>query len=151
MKPEDKNSKLKNSRATTVKIYISLFQFMKCSWFRSVDKHFVLKLQKKKSHPVRSGVRGGHSLFPHAQSTNEGNSCQATHEQEAQNVREMQFFIITPFRNFGYNEIVKHTISKIQRRAFTVQLSVFIYTFIHFELWIISGSVVTERPLFDSR
>ena len=55
-------------------------------------------------------------------------------------MHEMQFFIITPSRNFGYNEFFKHTISKIQRCAFTVQLSVCIYTFVHFEVWIISGS-----------
>jgi len=66
-------------------------------------------------------------------------------------LHEMHFFLITPSRNFGYNETVKHTISKIHRRALTVQLPVYIYTFIHFEMWIISGSVVTERPLFDSR
>jgi len=42
--------------------------------------------QKKASHAVRSGVRGGRSISLHAQSTSEGNSCEATHEQEAQNV-----------------------------------------------------------------
>lgn len=87
MKPEDKDSKLTISKVTALK-YLQ-FDVSVCEVFVISIGRLPLCSNapgKKKSHPVRSGVRGGRSLLLHAQSTDEGNSCQATHEQEAQNV-----------------------------------------------------------------
>jgi hypothetical protein len=94
-----------------------------------------------------------------AQSTDQKNDCQATREQEAQNVVLFHLAWSAVLRN---RPIEKRWIKRnceayhleyitIKFVAFTLKLSVHSYAFARFEAYVISGSVVTERPLFDSR